>query len=163
MTRKNLALSLVFCIGFGISSARAGTVNATSCSQSAVQSAVNSAGNGDTVTIPSCSNTTWTSHVSWSNKGILLQGAGVNVTNITDGTSDGVFTVSGASTSNFVEITGMTISSQTTKAGGMIQVGGTMFSQNSFRIHHMRLVIAAGTSRGIEVGEVYGLIDHVTF
>jgi hypothetical protein len=55
--------------------AQAQTVNAASCSSSAVQTAVNAAGEGQTVNIPAgtCS---WTSGVSISGKGIRVQGAG---------------------------------------------------------------------------------------
>lgn len=60
--------------------AQAATINASSCSQSAVQAAVNSATAGDTVKVPAGSCT-------WSNftltKKITLQGAGIDVTVIT--------------------------------------------------------------------------------
>ena len=53
--------------------ALATTINAASCSQSAVQTAINSAVGGDTVVVPigSC---TWTASVSISGKGIRLLG-----------------------------------------------------------------------------------------
>src|SRR5215475_1226485 len=41
--------------------ARAGTINAASCSQTDVASAVSRAVAGDTVALPSCSQTNWTS------------------------------------------------------------------------------------------------------
>jgi hypothetical protein len=57
------------------------TINASSCSQSHVQEAVNSAGTGDTVNVPACSSgATWTSGVDINNKSITIQGAGAGKT-----------------------------------------------------------------------------------
>jgi hypothetical protein len=55
--------------------AQANTVTAASCNSSAVQSAINSASGGDTVSIPS-GTCTWTSGVTTSGKGINITGAG---------------------------------------------------------------------------------------
>lgn len=68
-------------IGFLLSyPVQAATVQASSCSQSAVQTAISSAAHGDTVTVPAGS-------CSWSglsvNKAIHLKGAGTGQTNIT--------------------------------------------------------------------------------
>ncbi len=67
----------------------AATINVSSCSQSAVQTAINSASNGDTVTVPagSCS---WAGAVTITNKTITLQGAG-------SGTNGTVINYSGGS------------------------------------------------------------------
>jgi hypothetical protein len=64
----------------------AATFNAASCSQSAVQAAINSASNGDMVFVPA-GNCTWTANVNIGSKAITLQGAGVGQTNITNGLS----------------------------------------------------------------------------
>ncbi len=59
------------------------TITATSCSSSAVQSALDSSSTGDTVIIPNGS-CTWTSGVTTSGKGIVLRGqssGGVTITN----------------------------------------------------------------------------------
>ncbi len=61
------------------------TINATSCSQSNVQSAINSASNGDTVIVPSGS-CSWTG-ITLS-KNITLQGAGKTTTLISGGHID---------------------------------------------------------------------------
>jgi hypothetical protein len=53
----------------------AATITASSCSQSAVQAAINSANDGDTVTVPA-GTCTWSAAVSITNKTITLQGAG---------------------------------------------------------------------------------------
>jgi hypothetical protein len=61
----------------------AATINAASCSLANVQSAINSAANGDTVMVPAGS-CTWASNISIPNtKGITLQGAGSGQTIIT--------------------------------------------------------------------------------
>ncbi|MEK7635593.1 MAG: hypothetical protein AAB405_00715 [Patescibacteria group bacterium] len=64
-----------------IKTVSAATVQATDCSQSAVQSAINSASVGDTVLVPagSCA---WGSGITII-KGINLIGAGIGTTNIT--------------------------------------------------------------------------------
>jgi hypothetical protein len=77
VTLRTKLFSLLLCtLAVLCSSAGAATRNAASCSASAVQSAINAANTGDTVTIPAgtCS---WTSGVSIpSSKGITVQGAG---------------------------------------------------------------------------------------
>src|SRR5262245_7667246 len=105
--------------------ADAGTVNATSCASSAVQSAINSAAAGDTVVVPSGS-CTWSTSVTVASKRLRLQGAGVDVTSITDATSgnSGVLSITGASAPNFVEVTGFTLIKQMTHGDGIVQIGG---------------------------------------
>lgn len=60
---------------FGLSVAQAATIPASSCSQAAVQTAVNAASDGDRVVVPA-GTCTWTNAVSISNKTIILEGAG---------------------------------------------------------------------------------------
>lgn len=73
-------------IAIGIASvatANAAVRTAASCSSADVQAAINAAANGETVVIPNGS-CTWTSGVSISGKGVILQGqsmAGVIITN----------------------------------------------------------------------------------
>src|SRR5262245_11537674 len=62
---------------------QAADINAASCSQSAVQSAINAAVSGDRVIVPAGSCSTW--NVSISGKRLTLQGAGIGVTNINGG------------------------------------------------------------------------------
>ncbi len=59
----------------------AATVDAASCSQDDVQTAIDSAIRGDTVKIPACAETTWDTAVTIT-KSITLQGAGAGSTNI---------------------------------------------------------------------------------
>jgi len=86
--RRWLVLSLIFFLAFLYSeSTHAATINAASCSQSDVQSAVNSAARGDTVVVPA-GNCSWSSVVSLGSKPITLQGAGSGGgTTIADGRS----------------------------------------------------------------------------
>jgi hypothetical protein len=142
--------------------AGAATIPATSCSDAHVQSAINTAAAGDTVTVPA-GNCTWTTTVTVTSKRLVLQGAGINVTTITDqATGANALTISGASATNFVRVTGFTFIKGTSHPDGMIQLFGTEASV-AFRIHHIRLVMATAGSRGIYPVAVYGLIDHNTF
>src|SRR5262249_36761451 len=70
---------------FSASLASAATINATSCNQPQVATAISSANNGDTIVIPA-GTCTWTTTLTVS-KSITLQGQGVNSTNIVDGTT----------------------------------------------------------------------------
>jgi hypothetical protein len=97
--------------------AQALTITAVSCSSPDVQAAINSAVGGDTVVIPNGS-CTWTSGVTLSGKGILLQGqsqSGVVITNnanpgiaVTEDTTRHTeikqMTVSGSSSSYFIRL-----------------------------------------------------------
>ncbi len=142
--------------------AHAATRTAASCSSANVQSAIDASATGDTVIVPagSCS---WTSTVSIDSKGITLQGAGVNQTTVTDNASGGAgLTVSGASATNFVNVSGFTFVKGASHAEGIVQISGNQDSVG-FRFHHNRFVLASAGSRGIQVVSVYGLIDHVTF
>lgn len=142
--------------------AGAATIPATSCSDAHVQSAINTAAAGDTVTVPA-GNCTWTTTVTITSKRLVLQGAGINVTTITDrATGANALTITGASATNFVRVTGFTFIKGTSHPDGMIQLFGTEASV-AFRIHHIRLVMATAGSRGIYPVAVYGLIDHNTF
>jgi hypothetical protein len=79
---KGLFLLLIIALGFFlVSNVSASTINAVSCSQANVQSAINSASSGDIVSIPP-GNCTWTTGVT-INKQITLQGAGKTGTIIT--------------------------------------------------------------------------------
>jgi hypothetical protein len=85
---------VIFFLGFfgSAKSAEAATINASSCQQPAVQTAVNSASSGDTVYVPA-GNCTWNDPVTIG-KGITLQGAGPASTVIT-GNSSNIFIING--------------------------------------------------------------------
>ncbi len=156
MRRNNWLVGLLaLSCWFFLNSPRAvgATVNAASCSQSAVQTAVNNATAGDIVSVQAGS-CTWASPVKISGKSLTLQGAGIGQTNIT--ASSSAFGIT-ASATNFVTLSGFTVTGST--SGGVIQIDGTMFDV-AFRVHDVRVVNANG--RGIFVERVFGLIDHVT-
>jgi hypothetical protein len=75
MTRFRWLLYALLLVTFLGKEANANTLNAASCNLSDVQAAINSAAEGDTVTIPS-GTCVWTSGVTISGKGITIQGAG---------------------------------------------------------------------------------------
>jgi hypothetical protein len=75
MTRLKWLLCAFLLIASLGREARANTITAASCNTGDVQSAINSAAEGDTVNIPA-GTCTWTSGVTISGKGIILQGAG---------------------------------------------------------------------------------------
>jgi hypothetical protein len=67
-------------------SVHAGTVGAASCSVLAVQAAINSASNGDTISVPAgtCS---WSTRIDVGDKNLVIKGAGATLTRITANTS----------------------------------------------------------------------------
>lgn len=150
------------------SPSEAETISATTCSASDVQSAVNSARAGDTVTVPSGS-CTWTVPVDINAKRITLVGGGIGVTTITDqapngsGPANGALLVRHGSAGNFVDISGFTFIKDTPHpSGGIINIQGLQ-ENIGFRVHHMRFIIPSSYAAGIYVVGLYGLIDHVTF
>jgi hypothetical protein len=140
----------------------AADINAASCAHSAVQAAINAAVNGDRVLVPA-GNCTWTTTVIVpTGKGITLQGAGIDQTNITDQGASGQAIQINATAAAFVTLTGFTFIKDTDHPNGIISIAGP-FEDVAFRIHHIRILHATAGSRGIATVGVYGLIDHVTF
>lgn len=82
LMRRRRGANVIALLLFAVCGSRvvghAATIAASSCSQSAVQSAINSASSGDTVTIPS-GTCTWSSTVSVT-KAISIKGAGIGST-----------------------------------------------------------------------------------
>jgi hypothetical protein len=145
---------------------RVAIIPAASCSQSAVQSALNSASDGDTVTVPagSCS---WTSAVEFGTKEVTLQGAGIGSTNITCN-GGGQCIGMDPDENNFERLTAFTFIAGVANSNGAItvhgcSVGGCMQDGPVFRIDHIRWLTNIGGGRGIYINWVAGLIDHVTF
>jgi hypothetical protein len=160
LLRCQMALvAVVVALVFGVP-AHAATVTGGSCSSRDVQLAIGSATNGDTVVVPAGS-CTWTTQVTISGKALTLQGAGIDATNITDGTSGGALVVTATAT-NFVRVTGFTFIKSANNAGGIVQITGTQ-AQLAFRFDHNRILQATSGARGIYPVSVYGVIDHNTF
>ncbi len=146
-------------------SARAATIQAASCSQAAVATAVNSARDGDTVVVPagSCS---WTANLTITNKMLTIQGAGIGQTTLIDNvprvngqpqmlnwiTKDG----------GLSRITGITFQGGTTPDGfntGIVDISGV---SHQLRIDHCRFVPTQTSGLMLE-GYLWGVIDHNIF
>lgn len=150
-------------------SASGTTITAASCSQSAVQSAVNQAQNGDTVIVPSgpC---TWNGAVTLSNsKGVSLMCQTAGSCNITVGGGQAVLmdSLTGVN-NNFYRISGFTFQGG---SGFIIWFAGNSDSTpdtlSSIRVDHNTFNAAPGAiavffghTQGI--ANYYGVIDHNT-
>lgn len=134
---------------------------AASCSDADVQGQIDLAVDGDIVAVPAGS-CTWTTKVIVTGKRIVLRGAGIGNTNITDNTSDSALKLS-IDASTFSDVSGFTFIKQHANDNGMIVIQGTV-GEVGFRFHHNRLFDnGVGGGRGLYVYSSYGLIDHVTF
>jgi len=91
------------------------TINAVSCSESDVQTAINSAVNGDTVIVPT-GTCTWTNAINMNQKAITLQGAGIDKTIINGSvnTNNGSIVITGHATLHTI-IKDFTINSATSQ------------------------------------------------
>jgi len=156
-------LTLIALVSVSCNNASAATINAADTSAAAVQTAIKFASDGDTVTIPAGTGS-WTTTVTCS-KSIVIQGAGIDQTIITDNVPRTkpnfgiVFSFTGSGT---WRLTGFTIKYGTvTDMGshGSINVPG---SSHAFRIDHVKFNDVY--NRGIETtGDLWGVIDHCTF
>ena len=146
-----------------LADAGAATVNATSCSQANVQTAVSVAVDGDTVLVPagSCS---WSNGVSWSNKNINVIGAGIGNTVITP--AGDVFSIT-ATTKGSFRVSGMTISGSPSGNPFIFHImsSGTETPVKGWRIDHIRFSFTNASSlRVIYISGIsWGLIDHCIF
>ncbi|MDE2038306.1 MAG: peptidoglycan-binding protein [Patescibacteria group bacterium] len=140
-------------------------ITAASCSQTDVQSAIDAASTGDTVTIPAGS-CTWTMPVSL-NKPITLQGSGNQQTVITDGTSKTASSnwyalILSSSAGGITRLTNITLTGGTYPAGnpsrGMLVIGG---SDPHWRVDHVHFL----ATRSVAITEYAkgGVIDHNLF
>ena len=154
-------MRLLILLFLAVAVAVADTHTAASCSGANVQTAIDAAANGDTVSIPA-GNCTWTTTVTIASKGLIVVGAGVDVTNITDqGASGSALAASGLSATNFLDLSGFTFIKSTAHTNGLVAIEGAM--EVSFRVHTVRILHATSGSRGIVTVGAFGLIDHVTF
>ena len=81
--RDGIASFLFFAVSLCVAPAvHAATITASTCNNSAVQTAINAAADGDTVSIPA-GTCAWTTGVTVT-AGITLHGAGIDATIITD-------------------------------------------------------------------------------
>lgn len=149
----------------------AATYNSPTCNESDVTATIAMAANGDTVTIPACAQTNWSTMLTVT-KGITLQGAGQGMTIIGDNVPKGDSTCSAATnplmtwnitSPNSMRMTALTIVGVATDpyvcSKGHVKVIG---STHSMRIDHITINPAITSSIFIG-GDVWGLIDHFTF
>src|SRR5215813_6901241 len=157
------ALRLLVCCLLFSASGIAATVNASSCSQSAVQSAITSANVGDTVVLPACS-VTWSGTLTVS-KAITIQGqTSCTGKGQTLSCSDGT-TISASGSASFsintngVRITGITFTGNASSDGHVVTCDTC--APTGWRIDHNSFKSSATTDRGIYAHSGTGLIDHV--
>ncbi len=139
----------------------ADTHTAASCSRANVVTAITAASAGDTVSIPACTLTAWSSAIN-VDKAITIQGAGMDATNI----RDYGFAFSGDLTG--WRVTGITFSGNWTN-NMLIDTGAgehpTYLGAKDFRIDHCRFTKTPySTGATIYVkGYAYGVIDNNYF
>jgi hypothetical protein len=166
-------IKLILIFIFLIVSVASATDRPVTCSgniSSALSSAINSAVEGDTVTISSgtCS---MSSTVSWTDKNIKIQGAGIGNTNITNSTGGAMFL--GYLNTKPVRITGFTINNASGAQGWIhfqqtCNNSGTCTPQYvpGFRIDHIRFN-QTGTGGSAYAmlfdGRFSGVIDNCYF
>lgn len=161
-------LMLLLCNSIYVAAANAAIIYAASCSQSDVQSAVNSASYGDTVVVPdgSCG---WTSSVT-IDRAIILKGGGsysVNAQHEDTGSWPLTITLSG---NNGIQITGssgdrirVTGFHFTGSCAGGTSHGGAIYlpasnACNNWRIDNCRFSVSGNAVRS--EGN-FGLVDHI--
>lgn len=143
--------------------AYSGTVISASCSYSDVQSAINSANSGDTVYVPECT-------ASWSkgitiNKGITLQGAGVEKTIIkyTGLGKEAIINYNPSIPFNneYFRLTGFSIDCNNISetVGILIKNTSNEYIITNIRVDHNRIV-KAGSYAAKFLGMIYGLFDN---
>lgn len=148
----------------------AATYTAASCSTANVQTAIGFSTDGDTVEIPSCSVTDWTTHVTINEKSITIKGAGIGNTTIRQaGSGEYSFYVPATNTKR-VTFSDMTLQMSTDASNSgppFYEAGGIRVDGGSFIVARIRFdyVSVGGVSyRGIETNGVStGLIHACIF
>jgi hypothetical protein len=179
MNKFTQYLLIVFLLNIvGSLEAQAATLRSSNCSNSAVQSAINSASNGDTVIIPT-GNCVWSDSVIIpSTKGIILQGSGSIDSNgnysstgtVIDLGTNSLIARTKSSGNSPVRITGFYFKHSTINSGsaGAIimegQTGGYRTGSTNWRIDHNFFEYTktgSQTDPAVHIkGWTYGLIDH---
>ncbi len=162
------SISTMFVISLAISSfvilsdADAAFINVSTCSQSDVQTAINSASDGDSITVPAGS-CTWNKQVSITNKQVSVFGAGIDVTiitgNITGGTRPGSFKV----TQKPARISGFTFNGSAPGNGAHIVLEGTGDETALFRVDHCKFTVDSGYAVLVWHPVSYGVVDNSIF
>ncbi len=154
------------------------TINAATCNLPDVRTAINTAADGDTVQLPTCS-VTWTEPLdslpfgapydgTLLNRCLTIAGNGAANTIITDGLTtigDGIritmFRWRMNSTTCVVRLTGISFVSSVTHANndGLVEING---QSHSMRVDHIQIT-TGGTSGLMFYGGIQGVVDHNTF
>jgi hypothetical protein len=178
---RNALGGLLLSLAFGLAAPHAGAqVNAASCNASDVQTAINSATNGQTVNVPA-GTCTWAAQVVNSGNGVTLSGQTVCTPNGTPGTSgysisctdstvinlnaNQALNMSNCSATSFCRVTGFTFVAQyVTNGGANLQMSGT-HGQVSFRFDHNHFIMpnGAGSNYVLALNDGYGLADDNYF
>jgi hypothetical protein len=143
-------------------SGQAATVQVVGCGNAEVQTAINSAGNGDTVRLPAGCSATWDGGVSISgSKGLTLDGNSAAITR--GGLSSGSPLVSiSPSSSTTTRVTGFSFADSKQSVGYFIVVGNGSENSAKFRVDHCNFM-GIGMLTHIRIAApVYGVIDHNT-
>jgi hypothetical protein len=161
----SLAILLIIALLI-VPGAAAATINATSCAQTDVQAAVNSAHENDTVAVPpgSCSWTTTTAYTASVrvDKAITLSGAGIDQTIINDETGS-LAGENALSIGDNVRVTGFTFTDMKRPDATGTAEPAIGAEGSGWRIDHNKLYPNnANPGRGISTGGI-GLVDHNTF
>lgn len=143
---------------------QAGTITAASCSQAAVQTAVNSALDGNTVIVPTGS-CTWGSPVLLSNsKGVTLQCTTAGSCVITASSQALLFDSLSGTNTRFYRITGFTLQNSSATFVIWVSGNGTLSSiridHNTFNVATDSVAVFFGHTQSI--ANYYGVIDHNT-
>lgn len=141
---------------------QAAVINAASPALVDVQKAIASAASGDTVAVPA-GTASWTSMLTLSGKVLTLQGAGIDLTTVTDVSSGQHLIDVVCTAATQVRITGFTFVKSAAHTEGMLFIEGTKPGGNDevgFRIDHNKLLFPSVGGRGIEPSGIFGLIDH---
>jgi len=131
----------------------ADTHTAADCSSGAIQTAIGTASDGDTVSVPACDKTIWTGSVTIpSSKGITLQGAGTVYSN-------GIYSSSGT----YIDLGTNSLIVQTKPSGNsQVRITGFHFS-HSGRDSTNAAIIMRGQSMEYDNGAQNWRIDHNYF
>ncbi len=163
-----LAVGISACL-FSAVSGFAANIDASSCSQSHVASALNAADYGDTVTVPA-GNCTWTSGVTVKGKTLIGAGKDTSGTVITMHTAQIFAVITHPSYNTRVSGFRLMSTSQATGGGRVIYInearGG--LSEKPVRIDHIYIGNGWTGSSYRHTGAItancaYGVVDHVEF
>lgn len=161
-------LSFIFLLS-AVVGAEAQTINAASCSSSAVQTALNSvAADGTTVVIPSCSATSWTTAVTYNQvysttiqgqsttSGTCAPGGTCTPTDSTNITLSSRFSVTTAAGKSF-RLTGISFTVSSGPSYGATNFSG---ASTAVRVDHNHFTDNVGGDHTIQVDGIRGVFDH---